>query len=112
MNDEQGFQIQPADYPWEQPVTLIPIDLDLTKSETSGLAWYGDYLILLPQYPDWQQTAGDGVLLVLHKQEILDILDYKRSGALQPRPVPFRTGDLRHKITKFEGYEAIAIHGD
>jgi hypothetical protein len=112
MSDERPGTPAPGSEAQEQPVLLIPLALDITEAEISGLAWAGDELIILPQYPNWQKTPGDGMVMALPKAEILSIIDYRTSGALTPRPVPFISGGLETQIKGFEGFESIAIQGD
>jgi hypothetical protein len=97
---------------YEQPVTLIPIALDINKAQISGLAWYGDHLIILPQYPNWQGTPGDGQVEVLMRGSICDFLDGKSDASVTPRHVPLLTEGLDKKIKGFEGFEAIVVTGD
>ncbi len=97
----------------EQPVTLIPLDglIATKKAELSGLAWYGDTLILLPQYPD-RFGADDGMLFAIPKQAILDFLDHKSSAPITPATIKFVAPHIKDQIKHFEGYEAIAFAGD
>lgn len=111
MSDDRPVTPAPDEAP-EQPVLLIPLALDITDAEVSGLAWAGDELIILPQYPNWQKTPGDGIVMALPKAEILSIIEYRTSGALTPRPIPFISGGLETQIKGFEGFESIAILGD
>ena len=97
----------------EQPVTSIPLAGPAADSnaEISGLAWYGDYLILLPQYPDFA-APGEAFLYALPEADILAFLDGATSEPLQPIAVPFIAPDLSQTIAGFEGYEAVAFAGD
>jgi len=79
-----------------------------TEAEYSGLAWYGDTLILLPQYP---ARFGNHVM-ALPKAEILAYLDGTSTAALTPQRLPFDDGGLAGSIRGFEGYEAIGFNGD
>lgn len=77
------------------------------KAQLSGLAWLDDWLILLPQYPDF---AGDGSFVYgLPKQMILDYLaaDNKTAVPLTPIPIPFHTNNLN--IFGSQGFEAVAF---
>ncbi len=98
----------------EVPVTLLPLTAPASKSsaEFSGMAWYGDYLILLPQYPNFSTTTGDGVLFAIPKADILAFLDGTRTEPLDPIAVPLIAPDVRLSAHGFEGYEAIAFRGD
>ncbi|MGB3789377.1 MAG: hypothetical protein WA949_15305 [Phormidesmis sp.] len=94
----------------EAPVIPIEIEGPLADrdSEVSGLDWYGDYLILLPQYPD--RLGGN--LFAIAKSDILSTLNSESSGPLSPVPITLLAGDLAEQIEGFEGFEAIAFKGD
>jgi hypothetical protein len=98
----------------DNPVLEIPLAGPVAdpRSELSGLAWYGDNLIFLPQYPDFETEDGASFLYALSKAEILAFLDGQLDGPLEPRPVPFAAAGLEESIAGFEGYEAIAFSGD
>jgi hypothetical protein len=92
----------PQVIPPELPV--IPIRLTRPAasgdSEFSGLAWYGETLVLLPQFPD-------GFLYTLDKATILATIG--TSNTIEPTTIPFRVnGEL--DIEGFQGYEAIAFY--
>lgn len=99
--------------PSEQPVTVIPLTEPLAKrqAEVSGIA-YGDYLIILPQYPDFFTSEGDGFLFAQPKIDILAFLDGTTSDPLEPIQIPFVAPGLSEQIDDFEGYEAIAFVRD
>ncbi len=86
------------------------------NAEISGMAWYGDTLILLPQYPDHFYKDGSGVLFGLPKQAVLDYLDGKSTDTLLPLEIPFDDGGASNKnedgMTRFEGFEALAFSGE
>lgn len=98
----------------EHTVVTISLSGPLSKSsaEVSGLAWYGDYLIILPQYPTFANREGDGEIYVLPKADILAYLDGDDSGPLEPKAIPFIAPGLAKSIAGFEGYEAIAFDGE
>ncbi|MDQ6695341.1 MAG: hypothetical protein M3014_13140 [Chloroflexota bacterium] len=95
----------------EQPVMLIPIDMDVANAELSGLAWYGDRLILLPQYPNWAGTPGDGNVVMLAKSDIVAYIEGRSRTPLKPHNVPFITAGLEKSIEGFQGYEAMVVTG-
>jgi len=79
-------------------------------AEISGMAWHGDQLVLLPQYPDrYARRDADGVLFVLERQEIEDALESGR--ALSPVELPLRAPELTMR-DGYQGFEAIAFSGD
>jgi len=97
----------------EQPVALIPLAGEVADAsvEVSGLAWHGDSLILLPQYPE-RFGEGDGVLFALPKADILNYLDGKSTAPLTPVSIKLSAAGLKESIPNFQGYEAIGFHGD
>ena len=76
------------------------------------MAWYGDTLILLPQYPSRLSDQGDGAVFALAREDILAFLDGEGSSVLEPVPVLLEAPDLAQQIQGFEGYEAIVFDGD
>ncbi|MCA9934046.1 MAG: hypothetical protein KC415_08995 [Anaerolineales bacterium] len=95
--------------PAEVTPTIIPLhgSISANNSELSGLAWYGDTLILLPQYPNRLNNN----LYALSKADILAFLNGETTDALTPQPIPLLDDGVRN-IHNFEGYEAIAFLGD
>jgi len=107
-------ELQPSSessLPIEQPVTRIALAGPLAdaSAEVSGLAWYGDYLIILPQYPHRMSESGDGVIYALHKADILAYLDGESSAPLEPIAIMLEAPGLRKKISGYEGFEAIGF---
>ncbi|MFH1844313.1 MAG: hypothetical protein ABIF77_14010 [bacterium] len=102
----------------EQAVQRIELTGPLTTAdaEISGLTWFGDELILLPQYPDRFPSSDDGTttgsVFTLHRQELLDYLADPTAGPLRPRSLAVRAPQEQERFDSFEGYEAIACHGD
>jgi hypothetical protein len=99
----------------EQPITTIPLAVGSAagpNAEYSGMAWYGDWLILLPQYPSRFTGGSEGAVLALARSDLLALLDGGSTQPLVPRPVPFVAPGLASAVAGFEGYEAIAFRGD
>lgn len=83
------------------------------SSEFSGMAWYGDELILLPQYPNRINIEGkSGWLLAMPREEIETYLQTKSKKELQGQAYRFISQGLEKQIEGFEGYEAIGFSGD
>ncbi len=93
-----------------QPVTTIPLDgpLALRHAELSGLAWYGDQLVLLPQFPE----RFGSQIFVLPKSAIVAQLLGQESAPLMPQPIALDDGAVRQQLQGWEGYEAIAFAGE
>ncbi|NIM15829.1 MAG: hypothetical protein GTO45_27885 [Candidatus Aminicenantes bacterium] len=89
------------------------------ESEVSGLAWYKNYLVFLPQYPDPEEInpANHPKLFAIPKEEILAYLDNRKNNnhpsPIEPQAIDFIIEkELYEKISSiegFEGFEAIAF---
>lgn len=84
----------------------ITLNGDITNpdQEVSGLAWYKDNLILLPQYPTDK-------IYSIPKTQILDFLDSARTTIL-PKEIKWNSPGLDKRICGFEGYESIVFNDD
>jgi hypothetical protein len=101
--------------PREIPVQTIPLAGTISSSdaEISGMAWYGDTLVILPQYPEVNLSdQGYPSLFALTKNEILEFLEGTTTQPLTPTKIPFIAPDIAGQIHGYEGYEAIAFDGD
>ncbi|MBH23203.1 MAG: hypothetical protein CMH57_01835 [Myxococcales bacterium] len=94
----------------EQPVKLLALTGPLAeaRAEVSGLAWAGDALLLLPQYPE-RLGEGAGAIFALDRGAISAAV--VSDTTLTPRPIPL-IGDVPNDIDRYEGFEAIATRGD
>lgn len=83
------------------------------KAQISGMAWHGDTLIILPQYPEkGPAISTNPSLFILTKNEIIDFLNGSIPGPLTPTRISILGGSLLSQVPGYEGYEAIAITGD
>ena len=99
----------------EQPIQEIPLGglLNSAEAQVSGLAWFGDTLVILPQYPAWFPIQNSSAsLFTLSKAEIIAYLDGSSSEPLIPGQVPFRDGGISSLVDNFEGFEAIAFSNE
>jgi hypothetical protein len=98
----------------ETAVRELPLrgDASSRAAEISGLAWYGDWLILLPQYPDFGGVAGDGRLFALHRAALVAFLEGESTEPLTPLEVPVVAPDIRRRLYGYEGFEAITFAGN
>jgi mono/diheme cytochrome c family protein len=82
-------------------------------AEISGLAWYGDMLILLVENPNLYATEGNaGMIFALAKADILAYLDAESPAPLEPTAIPVIAPDLVTTVPGFDGFEAITFVGD
>jgi hypothetical protein len=87
-------------------------------AEVSGLAWAGDTLVVLPQYP--ARDAAAPRLLGLTRAQIDDALarlaDEGRADPLVPFALPLVEADggrpdLLARVPGYQGFEAVAVRG-
>lgn len=97
----------PVVWAGEVPVRPLPLagPAAARSAEFSGLAWHGDVLLMLPQFPG-------GTLMALDKQTLLDSIAAREPVPVHPRPVPFDDGGFAALVPGFAGYEALAVAGD
>jgi hypothetical protein len=84
----------------------ITLDGDIASpdQEVSGLAWYKDNLILLPQYPTDR-------IYSIPKIQIIDFLASSLATIL-PSEIKWDASDIDRHIKGFEGYESIIFNDD
>ncbi|MEM7103707.1 MAG: hypothetical protein AAF502_11285 [Bacteroidota bacterium] len=83
-------------------------EVNTPTTEVSGMTWYGDNLIILPQYPEDFNNS----VYTLSRKSIGDyITAFKKGGnpkALEPKPIPFKS-QYFGIVDGYEGFESIAI---
>lgn len=82
------------------------------KAEISGLAWYGDYLILLPQYPHLFPSEYDGSFFAIPSSKIAEHLNEVPNAPIKPIPISLNAPGLKDIIEGYEGFESIAFYGN
>lgn len=85
----------------------LPKELREGDLEFSGMAWYDEQLVLLPQYP----KRANNNLLSIGKKDILAHLDGK-GGELPFTMIRFDDGGISDIIEGFEGFEALVFDGE
>ena len=102
---------RPAEVP-VQPIALAG-PAAAQDAELSGLAWYGDWLLLLDENPNIYKSEGNaGMFYALNKADILAYLDATNPAPLEPVAVPVIAPDFKRTIQGFDGFEAVAFDGD
>ena len=84
----------------------IPERIQAASFEYSGLGWFGDYLVLLPQYPEGKDFTREAALFAIAKKDLLLAVE-DPTIELPVRDVPIFNSDLRDEIKGFEGFESI-----
>jgi len=100
--------------PKEVIVQYITLEGEISepKAEISGLAWYGDYLILLPQYPHFFPSEYDGSFFAIPKSKIAENLNEVPGTPIKPIQISLNAPGLKDIIEGYEGFESIAFHGN
>lgn len=92
------------------PEEVDPINIPLSgpitdrNEEISGMDWYGDNLILLPE-------NLNGYLFVIPKSELDARIHNQDTSAILPKKVEFLTPDYGKTLPGFDSFEAIAFRG-
>ncbi len=79
--------------------------------EFSGMAWCGEQLMLLPQYPERLSPFDQPSLYMIHKSRLIAYLDGSDLSAISPTPVKLFENEIRERMAVFDGFEAIACDG-
>lgn len=98
----------------DKKVKLIKLKGDVSKrsNEFSGLAWYKDKLILLPQYAGRDSIAGGGFLFSIKKDRILDFIKGRNTSPIAAKKIKFIAKGLKKYNTIGSGYESIGFYGN
>lgn len=98
----------------EYPIIEIPLPeiLDRKIAELSGLTWYGDQLILLPQYPKLMTENNSPQIFGISKDNILTYLKTKNESVLNFYRIEFIEKGLEKYSGEGSGYEAITFIGN
>jgi hypothetical protein len=93
---------------------VLPLSgpLNSAEAEVSGMTWYADTLILLPQHPDRFGTGGDLAFFGVPGADILALLDGGRTVPLDPFVVPCAAPWLARMIEGYDGLESLGVIGD
>ena len=75
--------------------------------EMSGLTWYKDQLILLPQYIDYDDPA----FYSISKPQLNNWLNQKSPKPIVPQKIKLKLPDYRKSIKGYQGFEAICFDG-
>ena len=88
-------------------------DLAERKLEASGLTWYNDNLIILPQFPHKWEDQFDGAIYFIPKERIESYLSGEDRNSIKGEKIYFSAEGL-DEIGKRNGsgYEAIIFIGD
>jgi len=87
-------------------------NIAIPNAEFSGMDWYNDKLILLPQYPDRFPSKFNGCFYSISKTKITNYLKAKERNPLNPIKIELDSKGIEENIKGFQGYEAIAFNNE
>jgi len=96
-----------------EPVFLtLAGELSEPDAEISGMVWFEDKLVLVPQHPE--RLAKDGRLHFywIERAEILARLDGDVTDPITPESIELEARGLPQLLAGFDGLEAVAVSGD
>jgi hypothetical protein len=102
-------------YLTESEVFEINVESPISEREieTSGLSWFKDKLVFLPQYPHLFGDQKDGNLYFAKKSDLMKIISEKSNEVLQVEPILFSAKNLdEYGKARGSGYEAITFNGN
>jgi len=89
----------------------LPGDLASASMEYSGLAWYGETVILLPQYPSGIYGSQDGFLYAIDRDSLSAFLSGSTTN-VTISAIPFDDAGLSRRLEGFEGFESVIFIED
>jgi hypothetical protein len=96
----------------EPQLIALAGDLDTPDAEVSGMVWYGDQLVIVPQHPE-RLSGGDRLYFYkISRAEILARLDSAQTAPIVPERLEVAARGLPHLLAGFDGLEAVAVRGD
>ena len=87
-------------------------EASLSSAELSGLTWFGDELILLPQYPFGIGNNTTGNIYKITKSRIIDYINCKDTTQIEPEKISIEGKGLERFNDYGQGYESIAFNGN
>lgn len=83
--------------------------LNQDSIEISGLAWHGDLLVVLPQYPSRAAPEGTRRLYGLPRDALSRTLADSAAAPLAPVPIQFEMDGSSDDAATYQGFEALTF---
>ena len=98
----------------EVPLQFITLagEIATPLAEISGMVWYEDKLVIVPQHSERILSDGSLCFYVIDRERIIAYLDGADTTAITPRSVALEAAELPELLAGFDGLEAIAIRDD
>lgn len=97
----------------EVPMRMIPLagGAEHASAEISAMAWSGDRLVLLPQYPGLLEGLASGTAFVIERAQLSAFLAGERE-AVEVGHLQVVANGMETAIEGFDGFEAILFDGE
>lgn len=83
------------------------------NAEYSGLCWYEDNLILLPQYPSYfRKELGYDTIFMIPKELVSDMVKRKGRRVVDPKHIKVINNRTYKLLPGYEGFEGICYDGE
>ena len=93
----------------EPRIISLEGEISERKSEISGLCWFNDFLLLLPQYPNFLTKNENGIIYYIKKGEINNYLFSNASNVISPKTFKIDLSDLDKYFNEGSGFEGISV---
>lgn len=104
VHSDSSREVAPQPLPLASP-------LDRPDIEISSLTWYGDTLVVLPQYPSRATGDDERRLYGLSRPALRRAVADSSTAPLEPIPIPLRAAGISEHAAAYEGCEAIVFDG-
>ena len=111
--DRPATASTPASEVVEIAPRTLPLGAPLSERdiEISGLTWYGDTLVVLPQYPARYAPNGQRQLYGIARAALERAVADSTAGPLQPFAIPLDASGIASHESAYEGCEAVTFVG-
>ena len=111
------MQTQPASPSISTPVVVTPLPLNLagfpagSQTAITGMAWFSDTLVLLPQFPDLNAVAGQGAVFGIPRAVLQNAISERSSQAIELVKIPFLFQGIKADLPNSVGFHSLAFSG-
>ncbi len=103
----------------EEDYSHLYFDIKLSElasdrnAEYSSLCWYGEDLILLPQYPSYFRSKLDqDIIFMISKEKLSRAIKNKGKRVVEPETIQLINNETYKLVPGYEGFEGICYDGE
>jgi hypothetical protein len=101
----------PSAAEWPLEILTFTGPVASADAQITGLAWFGDKLVFLPQYPDFVDD-GKSYLFAVPRDQITEAIRNTFASPLSPQQILLIDAGVIAQLRGFVGYQALAISGN